>query len=150
MRRLYQREGRNNNSPHHLYQPVHSSKSLWPLLIFTLLLLLHLQPLPPFPTQKAPAIPTLMDIIPKQLVLSIPDLESQLIRPSPFHTVVHQNGPRVEQVWIFQMVLQPEVDPHQPTPIENLNIYNISITMIRLRILVLNLIPIQIRLLVAV
>jgi len=44
VRHLYQREGINNDSPHHLYQPVHSSKLLWPLLIFTLLLFLHLQP----------------------------------------------------------------------------------------------------------
>ena len=83
---------------------------------------------------------------PTRLVLSIPDLE--LIRPSAFHTVVHQNGLRVEQVWIFQM--DQRSTPHQPTPIENLIIYNNRITMIQSRILVLSLLRIPIRFLVAV
>jgi hypothetical protein len=148
VRRLYQREGLNNNL-HRLYPPVHLSKSLWPLLILTLFLLLYLHPLPPFPTQKVPATPTFMHI-PTRLVLSIPEPELQLIRPSAFHTVVLQNTLRDKRVWICPMVLPLEVDPHQPTQIENLIIYSISIALIQTRTVVLNLIHIRIHFLVAV
>ena len=45
---------------HYLYRPVYSNKSHWPLIIFTLLLLLHLQPLLLFWIQRAPTILTLL------------------------------------------------------------------------------------------
>jgi len=133
VRLLYQRGGCNNNL-HRPYPPVLLNKSLWLLLILTLLLLPQLQPPLLFQIQKAPATHMFMHI-PRRLVLSIPDLEFQWIRPWLFHTSVHQNSLPDERVWIYRVVVPPEVDPHQPTPIENLIIYRISINLIRTRIL---------------
>lgn len=150
VRHLCQREGLYKNSLPRLYPPVHWNKSLWLLLIFTLLLLLHLQPLLLFQIQKAPATPTFMDIPtpPPPLVLSIPDPDFKLI---PSQSPAHQKSLRDEPVWIYPIVVPLEVDRHQPTPIENLINYSISITLVRTRrMFVLSLIHTPIRFLVTV
>ena len=67
-------------------------------------------------------------------VLSIPDREFHLILPLQFARTVTESKNFGFSEW------QPEVEPHQPNPFENLIIYNNRITIIKNRILVLNLI----------
>ena len=74
MRCLYQSKGCINNSLHCLYLPVPWNKLLCPLLILTILLVLHLQPLLPFQIQKPPMMPMFVHI-----KLQLAELESQLI-----------------------------------------------------------------------
>ena len=149
VRRLCQKEGLDDDSPHGASPPLSTSSFKQVGLATTHLLLLQLQPLLLFWIQKAPTMPTLLGV-PTWPALSIPHREFHLILPSPFHTIVLQTGHRVEKVWIFQMCNQRST-PTNPTRSKASSPHHLQhkITIIKIRIVLLNLIYIPICFLVA-